>query len=258
MNKSFFSDQLVSPRMNLLSFQKALLPSSSVPMAAVATPPSPSGSFVYEDLVGKVQTIQRQMMEMENFINDRCENQKAIPPELKSRSLVFIDPYGNRLVNEHLDHQLIAPILKKYRKDFLPKYLRSWTQIGVRQVNGNIQALKLDQLSSTVADYPNEQEFLCFGEVTVWVGDAQHLTIGKVTMKVSLIDQLEKVKEEIRKDRAFTTLELRSSHLDSSVLPTETHWSGGKGLKFSETILSSRLYEERSLLMARLDLNPSQ
>ena len=54
-------------------------------------------SFIYEDLISKSQAIQCQLAEFQNVLNDRCKNKTRGPDELKSRTLVFIDPYGNRM-----------------------------------------------------------------------------------------------------------------------------------------------------------------
>ena len=214
--------------------------------------PGPSGSFVFENLVGHARSLQVQMDEMEKIIDERCRNQRKKPEELKSRSLIFIDPYGNRLANEYLDHQLIRKVLKKCRKELIPKYLHSWIQIGVRQ-GEEIQVLQIDQLQSTVADYPAGQEFLTFGELNVRIGTVEHPALGKLELKLSLIDRMEKVREEIRKRRVFQTIELRLCRVDPSTIPTRTTWNEGKTLNSTETILSSRLFEEHTIIMALLD-----
>ena len=197
----------------------------------------------YEDLVGHARSLQVQTAEMEKIIDERCRNQRKIPEELISRSLIFIDLYGNRLANEYLDHQLIRKVLKKCRKELIPKYLHSWIQIGVRQ-GEKIEVLQIDQLQSTVADYPAGQEFITFGEVTVRIGTVEHPALGKLKLKLFLMDRMEKVREEIRKHRTFQTIELRLCRVDPSITPTRTAWNEGKTLNSTETILSARLFEE--------------
>ena len=102
-------------------------------MATVAIESRTRTAFVYEDLIDRVQVIQLQMTEMENLIDGRCQNQRKISEGLKHRSLIFIDPYSNRMINEHLDHQLISKTLEKFRQNVIPKYLQPRTQIGIRQ-----------------------------------------------------------------------------------------------------------------------------
>ena len=214
--------------------------------------PGPSGSFVFENLVGHARSIQVQTAEMEKIIEERCRNQRKIPEELKSRSLIFIDPYGNRLSNEYLDHQLIRKVLKKCRKELIPKYLHSWIQIGVRQ-GEEIEVLQIDQLQSTVADYPAGQEFITFGELNIWFGNSEHPALSRLRLKLSLMDRMEKVHEEIRERRVFQTIEVRLCRVESSTIPTRTTWNEGKTLNSSETVLSSRLFEEHTIIMALLD-----
>ncbi len=86
-------------------------------MATGAVIPRLPTSFVYEDLISKIQGIQGQVTELENVLDDRCKNERKLSNELKTHTLVFIDPYGNRTVNKYMDHELINKVIKKYKKD---------------------------------------------------------------------------------------------------------------------------------------------
>ena len=79
-------------------------------------------SFVYEDLVSQIQTIQNQMGEMKYILDGRCETDKKTENELKSRSFTFLDPYGNRTVKKCTDHQSINKIIMNYKKDYQETY----------------------------------------------------------------------------------------------------------------------------------------
>ena len=116
-----------------------------------------------------------------------------------------------------------------------------------------IEVLQIDQLQSTVADYPDGQEFLTFGEMTIWIGNGEHPALGKLELKLFLMDRMEKVDDAIREYRSFQTVELRLCHLDPSSQPTRTTWNEGKTLNSTETILSARLFEEHCIIMALLD-----
>ncbi|CAF4840288.1 unnamed protein product, partial [Rotaria socialis] len=59
-------------------------PSSSVALTAV-TPTVPT-SFVYQELVLHVQTIQQKMITIAKFIDDQCKTDEKIRQKLKSRS----------------------------------------------------------------------------------------------------------------------------------------------------------------------------
>jgi len=116
-------------------------------------------SFVYEDLVSHVQTIQNPIYEIVKILNDRWENEKRKRNELKSRSLIFIDPYGNRTIKKYMDHELINKIIIKYKKDYVPKYLQQWIKIGTINENA-ISSLNDCQLKSNISYYPNGYHFI--------------------------------------------------------------------------------------------------
>ncbi|CAF5188050.1 unnamed protein product, partial [Rotaria magnacalcarata] len=108
--------------------------------------------FVYEDLVFRVQAIQQQTIEIVKFIGDQCKNNKEIRKEFKSRSLTFMDPYGNPTTDEYFDHQIISTIFSNYRNDYVPKYLQKWIKIGKLNENG-ISPLSEHKLNSFVSEY---------------------------------------------------------------------------------------------------------
>jgi hypothetical protein len=92
-------------------------------------------TFVYEDLISKVQMIQNQMNNIQIVLTNRWKIEKRKRDELKSRSLVFIDPYGNRTVIKHMDHEFIHNVINKYKKDYVPKYLQRWIKVGIMKDN---------------------------------------------------------------------------------------------------------------------------
>lgn len=131
----------------------------------ISTMPS---SFVHENLVTQVQAIQNQMVEIENILDDRWKNEKKTSDEFKCRSLTFIDPYGNPINDDHMDHELISKIIRKYKKDYIPKYLQQWIKIGTMNEN-TISSLNDSELKSNVSQYANGYQFITYGEVTVWI-----------------------------------------------------------------------------------------
>ncbi|CAF3766773.1 unnamed protein product, partial [Rotaria sordida] len=126
-------------------------------------------SFVYEDLVSQVQNIQNQMFQMENILDNQWKAEKKIQNKLKSRSLIFIDSYGNRTVNKCMDHEPINKVLKKYKKDYVPKYLQAWIKIDTMNEH-MISSLNECELKSTVSKYEIGHQFITYGGVIVWVG----------------------------------------------------------------------------------------
>ena len=160
-------------------------------MAATIVIPS---SFVYEDLVSKVQIIQNQIFSIQDVLTSRWKNEKRKRDELKSRSLVFIDPYGNRIVNKYMDHEFIHTIIQKYKKDYVPKYLQKWIKIGIMKEN-MISSLNDYELKSTVSYFVNGYEFMAYSEVIVWIEEYDHALFEHIVLRVMVTDSIEKVKE---------------------------------------------------------------
>jgi hypothetical protein len=216
--------------------------------AVISTMPT---SFVYEDLVSQVQTIQNQMTELENILDNQWKTEKKIQNELKSRSLTFIDPYGNRTVSKYMDHELISKIMKKYIKDYVPKYLQQWIKIGTINQN-SISPLNECELKSTVSKYTNGHQFIAYGEVIVWVGSYEDPWPRQIVLRVLLMDSMEKIKMQIKEHRQFTNIELKSCIIDQNVKPNATNWTEGTSLKSEDNILSCQLYQNNCVIMAKI------
>jgi hypothetical protein len=103
-------------------------------------------SFIYEDSFSHVEKIRDSTNDMKDMLDRRCQIELN---ELKSRSLIFIDPYGNHMIDQHFDHELIINIFKKYKEDYIPKYLQSWIGIGIMN-NNHISSFEDFQLKSAV------------------------------------------------------------------------------------------------------------
>jgi hypothetical protein len=219
-------------------------------MAAAAVISTMPTSFVYEDLVSRVQNIQNQMIQMENILNNQCQTEKKIENELKSRSLTFLDPYGNRTVKKYMDHEPINKVLRKYKKDYVPKYLQEWIKIG--SMNENIiSSLNECELKSTVSKYENGYQFMAYGEVIVWIGSYEDPWPRKILLKVLLTDQMENIKMRIKEHRQFTDIELKLSAIDQNVKPNRKNWAEGTPLKSEDTIMSFQLYQNNFVIMGK-------
>ncbi|CAF3279786.1 unnamed protein product [Rotaria socialis] len=94
-----------------------------------------STAFVYEDLVFHAHAIRQQNIEIATLIDNKYKNDKKKRKELKSRSLTFVDPYGNPTANAYFDHETINTIHSKYKKDYVPKYLQKWIKLGKMNQN---------------------------------------------------------------------------------------------------------------------------
>jgi ubiquitin/uncharacterized membrane protein YgcG len=206
-------------------------------------------SFVYEDLVSQVQTIQNQMIKMESILDNQWKTEKKVQNELKSRSLTFIDPYGNRTVNKYMDHELINTVLKKYKKDYVPRYLRQWIKIGTMNQD-RIIPLNQTHAHSTVSEYTDDYKFIAYGEVTVWVGYYGNLSPQRSVLQVHLTDNMEKIKVYLKQENPTIT-ELKSFIINQHAEPSKKNWEEGTTLKSEDTIMSSQLYQDNRIIMAK-------
>jgi len=217
-------------------------------MAAAAVIPT---SFVYEDLISKVQMIQNQMTKINIVLNNRWKNEKRKRDELKSRSFVFIDPYGNRTVNKYMDHEQISKVLMAYKKDYVPKYLQQWINIGTMKEN-MITPLNDCELKSNVAQYGKGCQFITYGEITVWIGTNDSTVFHNIVLRVLLTDTLDKIKAGIQKFRQYTNIELKSYVSSSNIQPNEENWNEGIILNSEGTILSCQLFQHNCVILAKI------
>jgi hypothetical protein len=214
-------------------------------MASAAVIPKMPTSFVYEDLVAKVQAIQLQIIESIKVLEERQKN------ELKSHSFTFVDPHGNSIVNQYIDHEMISTILKKYKKDYVPKYLQKWIKVGTRDEKG-ISPLTDSQMKSTVSEYEDGHQFITYGEVTVWATKSDYFHPRKVVLPVLLTDNMEKIKTHLNGHQQYTNIELKLHIADPSETPNTTNWEEGKELKSDDSIISCQLYQDNCIIMAKL------
>lgn len=228
-------------------------------MASTAVLSPMPTSFVYEDLVSRIVNMQTQMIQANKTIEERSNNDKNAQRQLASRSFTFIDPFGNRIKNRYADHWTIHKVVQKFRREFCQKYLQSWIQIGLS--NGDqLYPLSEDQLKQTVSTYPNDQEFIAFGTVQVFIINASHQSLQETTVRVLLNDKLEKFEKRIqdirdhikKKPNTIRQIEMRVCSSDSSNQSNEQRWNQGNICRMDETVFSSQLYQTNSVIIARI------
>lgn len=228
-------------------------------MAAVAVLSPLPTSFVYEDLVSRVETMQLQMNKVNAMIEERTKTNKKVQRQLESRSFIFIDPFGNRMINRELDHQSLHKILQKYKRDYCPRYLHAWIQIGFFNVN-QIQVTTTDQLKKTVSQYPDGQIFITYGKIGVRIVNEQLHLLQETYVTIVLNDNRETFENSIRELRerirgklnVITRMELKLCESDSSIEGNERLWSNGRTLEIKETVLSTQLYQKDTFIMAQI------
>jgi hypothetical protein len=207
-----------------------------------------TSSFIYEDLVSHVEVIRNQMFECEKILNNRWNDKKRKRDELKSRSLVFIDPYGNQKVSRHMDHELIINILNKYKEDYVPKYLQQWIKIGFKNEN-KISLFDDQKYKSIVADYTNVFQVFTYGLVTVRIATEKDSHLRQLTLPVLLMDTMEKIKLQLQTCFEFTDLELKLWKENENA---EDKKEIRTILKSDDTIMSCQLYQDNCFLMAKV------
>jgi hypothetical protein len=194
-------------------------------------------SFDYEGLISKIQSIQYQTVEIETILHHRSKNK--LSDELKTRSLTFSDPYGNLITNKYFDHELISDVIKKFKKNYVPKYLQAWIRFGTMKEN-QISPLNDCELKSTVSNL-NAAQLISYGQVTVWYKDDQQLQA-----RVLLMDNMEKIKMQILEQQDFNRVEFKLCMNDKNT------WNEGTILKLEDTIMSSQSYQQNCFIMAKL------
>lgn len=217
-------------------------------MAALDVTTNIPTSFVYEQLISHVQAIQQQIIEKAKLLDERKKNENKIQNELKSRSLSFVDPFGNVTTNKYMDHEVIHKIVKKYKKDYVPRYLQYWIRIGTKNSN-DISPIGNDMLKSTVSQYADGHQFVTYGEVTVRTGNYEGSSLRLFVLPVLLTDNMDEVKMRLNKLRTFPSIELRS--IITNELNKDS-WNEGITLNSNDTIVSSQLYQQNCIIMGKV------
>ncbi|CAF1510812.1 unnamed protein product [Didymodactylos carnosus] len=209
-------------------------------------------SFMFDDgLINQIKAIQYQIVTVENLINNRLKNETKNQNQLKFHSLTFLDPYGNEIVNKRMDHELINKTVKIYKKDYVPKYLQRWIQIG-KIDHGHISSIEESESIWAMSKCISSDQLIAYGEVSVWLGSYDNSTFNKYVLKVVLMDNMDKIKRQIANLERFTFMELKSCILDHHDELNERDWNEGKVLKWEDTIMSSGLYQENCVLVAKI------
>ena len=206
-------------------------------------------SFVYEDLVVRIQTIQHQMVEGINYLDDQLMKANSIETQLKSHPLTIIDPYGNPITKQYMDHELINGSVKKFKKNYVPKYLHQWIRFG-QMVENEIEPLNESKLNSSVGHYQSEYPIITYGEITIWLGDFRDVLPEKIVLKARLTDTMESILTNLKKQTNFTDIEFRLCILNENTPPKEMNWNEGTILKSEDTPLSKDLHQDHCIIMA--------
>ena len=196
--------------------------------------------------------MQNQLIEIIKFLNDQWKNGKITRNQFSftfirlHRSLWKLKPS-----QQYMDHQLIGTVLKKYKEDYIPKYLQGWIQIGTMNQDC-ISPLKRSQLKLNVCEYPDGCQFIAHCKVNVWIKDVGCISAETFPLRVLLTDNISKIKEHIQRLQKCVDVELRLYTRDGKAGTYETIWQKSTPLKPEETIVSCKLYTQDCFILANL------
>ena len=171
---------------------------------------------------------------------------------LKSRWFTFVDPHGHPFINQQLDHQSMGAVIKKYRKDYIPGYLKEWMKIGT-SIPKKAPASNKVNLKSFVHEHPDGQEFFAYGQITFWLGYGINSEFQPMVLSVRLGESMEEIKSRIQESLwAPMNLELRSCQMQDEKKPQAQHWEDGRPLQPNDTIMSCRFYEKYRCVLVKV------
>ena len=210
-------------------------------------------SFVYEDLVSHIQTIQPQLIQAIKYLDDQWNNEKKTQDQIKSHSLTILDPYGSPITQKYMDHKQISAVLEKFKKNYVPKCLHQWIRFG-QVVGNNIEPFQHTDLNLTVGQYENKYPIITYGEIGVWLGDEYDVSYDNFRLKVRLNDKMETIQAQIKNQTKYTPLEVKTSVINEGTKPEKRDWNEGTILKSEDTIMSKNLYQTGCIIMVKVDI----
>ena len=217
-------------------------------MGGTAAVPTKSTLFTYEGLVSQVEDIQKQMKQMEKILDHQRQKKRATETNLQSRSFVFIDPYGNKTTQKCLDHESINKILRRYKKDYVPKYLQQWIKIGSIGEN-EISPLTDCKLKSTVSKYEHGHQFATYVEVVARIKTSKDKHLAKLLLNVQLTDNMGQIKMKIMQQQNYKDVDLELFVFNRNEKSFSKKLTESTLLKSDETILSSHLYQNHLFIL---------
>ena len=219
-------------------------------MAAVSNLPS---SFLYENLIDQVQLMHHGIATMLKALDRRINDAKLLQHELKHRAFTFIDPFGNEMVVDCMDHEYIKHVINKFKQAYVPKYLHQRIEFGIRKQN-LISTLTDSELESTVSSYGNDRHLIAYVPLTVWYGSYDGTAADKLQVKVSLMSTMKEIEEQLARRRCFATIEFKTHIHADKTDEVDIRWEGGSPLRSEDTVMSSQLHERNCVVLAKYRL----
>ena len=123
-------------------------------------------------------------------------------------------------------------------------------EIGMMN-NNRISLFEDFQLKSAVSNYPNDTQFIAYGEIILWIGDFGNSLPRRLYLNVLLTDNLDKIKNRIARHGQFVDIQLKSCTINKYTIPNKDHWNEGIMIKSEDTILSCQLYKNDRIILGR-------
>jgi len=136
-------------------------------------------------------------------------------------------------------------------KNYVPKYLQSWIEIGTMN-NNIISSLNNFELNSAVSNYPNDYQFTAYGQITIWIGSYEYSSPDEFVISALLTDNIDKIKTRIAQLGQFYDIQLKSFTRNGNLQSYEYYWNEGTTLKSDDTILSRQLYKDNCIIMGNV------
>jgi hypothetical protein len=208
-------------------------------------------SFRYDDVLGALQCIRTQMIDNKSELSKRCQADKKEASVLKKRCFTFVDPHGHPISTQQLDHEPMDVVIKRFRKDYIPGYLKKWVKIGTSIPK---KASECDEvkLKSFVHEYPDGQEFFAYGQITVWLYNRSKSEFKPIDFSVQLCDSMEEIKSRIKSRFIQADLELRSYLIQDGETLGAEQWKNGRRLHPNDTVMSYKLYDRSQCLLVKV------
>ncbi|CAF3415795.1 unnamed protein product, partial [Rotaria socialis] len=131
------------------------------------------------------------------------------------------------------------------------KYLQKWTKLGKINETG-ISPLNENELKSSVSEHDDGYRFVTYGEVNISIIYREDVRPQSLLLPVLLTDNIEKIKKQIQKLTKLKNIQLKSLILKENSPMITAYWDEGGTLNSNDTVLSSKLYENNSIIMVKL------
>ena len=207
----------------------------------------PRSSFIYQDLVDYVQTIQKEVLDVIKYLENRWNTDVSTRNTIRSRIVTIVDTNDMRHSDSYMNHELLREVFAKYTKNYVPGYLKKWIKIGIMR-DDDILPFSDDERRLTVSEYQGDLDFAAYSEISVWFVFDSDLSLK---LNVLPTDDIKTVNMRLQKVEGFPPLEMRLVTLNQNSTPTKKDWENSRPLESSETIFSCKLYESNKIILAK-------